>query len=105
MWDFEAEAPVELLACWERPFAGTAATTGEQASLFCEGLLSAERDPLQSGACATCSCCELPTRPWPLSPELVLPDSLFNLEGRPLLLSWGLSEEVLPGLRLTWPPI
>lgn len=98
-WDFSfAEARVELLACTEKPFSGVPGTTGEPVSLFAEGLLSVERDTLESGACANscCCCCEFAPFPFPLSPELVLPVSLVSLDGRPLLLSWGMSVKVLP---------
>lgn len=91
---------MELLACSVKPLSGVPGTAGELVSLFAEGLLSAERDALESGVCATSCCCELTTFPFPLSPELVRPVSLVSLEGRPLLLSWGISVKVLPCPRL-----
>lgn len=105
-WDFSfARALVELLACSVSPLSGVTGTTEELLSLFAEGLLSAERDVLDSEACGTRCCCKLAPFPLPLSPEPVLPVSLLNLDGRPLLLSWGVSVEVLPCPRLTWLPI
>lgn len=82
------------------PFSGVPGATGELVSLFAEEVLSAEIDTLVSGSCATGFCCELATFPFPFSPELVLPVCLVILEGRPLLLSWGMSAKVLPGSQL-----
>lgn len=93
---------MELLACSARPFSGVPGTAGDLVSLFAEGLLSTERDALESGASATSCCCEPAPLPLPRSPELVLPLSLVSLEGRPLLFSWEVSVEVLPCPRLPW---
>lgn len=101
-WDFSfAGATMELLACSVKPFSCVPGTAAELGSLFAEGLLSADRDTLESGTCGTSCWCELATFPFPLSPELVLPVSLVSLEGRPLLLSCGISVNVLPGPRLS----
>lgn len=86
---------MELLAWSLSPLSGVPGTTGE-GSLFAEGLLSADTEGLQSGSLGVSCCCEFATLVLPLSPELVLPDSLVSLEGRPLLLSWGVSVDDLP---------
>lgn len=86
---------------WTWSFSGVPRTEAELRSLFAEGLLSADRDTLKSVGCATSCWCMLATFPFPLSPELVRPLSLINLEDRPLLLSSGISFTVFPGLRLS----
>lgn len=100
-WAFSfAGATKEVLACSVRLFSRVPGTAEKLGCLFAEGLLSAERDALDSGTFATSCWCELANFPFPLSPELVLPVSLVSLEDRPLLLSCGISVKVLPDPRL-----
>ena len=99
-WDFSfAGVITEPLPCTAGPPSGVPVTTGEVVSLFAEGLLSAEKEALESGTCVVSCCWEF--APLPLSPELVLPVSLFSLGGRPFLFSWGVS--VVPSALPTAP--